>query len=75
MIEIKNQTLYDEHGKEVQLYTLRDMWKQEGRDEAVDSIKSHEVIGHYNVATKIGSIEFDDGFTKILESARKGNAV
>jgi hypothetical protein len=30
MTEIKNQTLYDEHGLEVQLYTLRDMWKQEG---------------------------------------------
>jgi hypothetical protein len=31
MTEIKNQTLYDEYGKEVQLYTLRDMWKQEVR--------------------------------------------
>lgn len=37
---------------------------------AVDYVQSHVVIGHYNVASKVGSIEFDEGFDDILLKAR-----
>lgn len=37
---------------------------------AVDYIKAHEVIGHFNVATKVGSIEFDMAFDDLLKEAR-----
>jgi len=37
---------------------------------AVDYIDKHQVIGHYNMSTKTGSIEFDMGFTELLKEAR-----
>ena len=40
---------------------------------AVDHIEKHQVIGHYNMATKTGSIEFDMGFTELLKEARKAH--
>ena len=40
---------------------------------AVDYIEKHQVIGHYNMATKTGSIEFDMGFTELLKQAKSAH--
>lgn len=37
---------------------------------AVEFIEKHQVIGHYNIDTKVGSIEFDMAFTDLLKEAR-----